>query len=557
MDDAETLDIPLRGIDLVQLAETRRFRDLDRLESYYRCTQDDGKQYDWDGRFLGYGAEADIAPGWFVPYKKRKPSSRYDLAKVIVNRLTSFLFGGDRFPEIRVPGDPDAEDYAKALCAAARLPARMAEARNLGGSTGSVCLSWGFVDGRPKVEVHNAKHCTVIDWKDQSDWKVRAAIKCFMFPRQVIKNGRVKLEDFFFARYWDENTEIVWEPMPRDVASSPRWVDWKHKVIRHDCGSTPFYWVQNIPDSQDPDGECDYEGLCDTLDEINQLLSATGRGTKSNVDPTLVLKMDPQWNDGTVKRGSDNVIWSPGGAEYLELRGTSTEVALRLVERLRSFALDTASVVLADPDKLSGAAQSAQALRILYAPMLAKCDVLREQYTEFAIRPILVDMLRAARRLQSSGETIVSDDGEETVLVREIVLPPRVVETEEETRIEPRQPGSSEDLSFNWNPYFSPTWRDIRDAAEAVKSANGNKQIISQRSGIASVQSLFGIEDVERELHEVREEAEHAVDLAQRSFGVGAPMPVLSPEEAEEDEEDEESEDEDESEPETEANEAT
>lgn len=544
MTDTETLDIPLRGVELVQLAETRRFRDLDRLESYYRCTQDDGKQYDWDGRFLGYGVEADIAPGWFVPYKKRKPSSRYDLAKVIVNRLTSFIFGGDRFPEIRVLGDSDAEDYAKALCAAARLPARMAEARNLGGSTGTVCLSWGFIDGRPKVEVHNAKHCTVLRWADQSEWKVSAAIKCFMFPRQVFEGGKVKLKDFFFARYWDENVEIVWEPMPREVASSSRWTEWKHRVIRHDCGSAPFYWVQNIPDSQDPDGECDYEGLCDTLDEINQLLSATGRGTKANVDPTLVLKMDPAYNDGAIKRGSDNVIWSPNGAEYLELRGTSTEVALRLVERLRAFALDTASVVLADAEKLSGAAQSAQALRILYAPMLAKCDVLREQYTEFAIRPILVDMLRFARKMQSSSEVVVTEDGEEAVVQRQVVLPPRVIEEEDTVRIEARVPGTSEDLTFNWLPYFSPTWRDIKEASEAVKSANGAKPFISQRSSIAAVQSLFGIDDVEQELHELHEEAEQAVSLAQKSFGVGAPMPVLAHEEEDEEEELEEAEDE-------------
>lgn len=550
MAGAESGEDALRGIRLVDLAETTRFRSLDRMEAYYRCAQDEHKAYDWDGYFLGYGAEADIAPGWFVPYKRRKPSSRYDLAKVIVNRLSSMLFGSDRFPEIRVPGDPEAEDYVKALSDAARLPARMAEARSLGGACGSVCLSWGFVSGRPRVEVHNSKHVTVLRWADQSEWKVGAAIKAFVFPRQVVENGKIKVKDFFFARYWDENVEIVWEPMPREVAQTGRWVDWRHRRIAHAGDSTPFYWVQNHPDSESPDGESDFAGLCDTLDEINQLLSATGRGTKANVDPTLVLRMDPAMNEGTIKRGTDNVIFSPGGAEYLELRGTSTQVALGLVNQLRSYVLDAAGVVLADPEKLSGAAQSAQALRILYAPMLARCDVLREQYSEFAIKPILRDMLRHARTLLTQTREATDPDGNPVVVVSEVVLPAKMVQEGDEVRFQPRTPGSSEELSLNWNPYFSPTWNDIKAATEAVKAANGGKQVISQKTSIASVQTLFGVEDVEAELQAIHEETERETEQATKALSGGAVPSFLPPEpgEAEEEEGEEEAEEDDEGE---------
>lgn len=515
-----TADIPLVGVRLIELAETARFRDLDRLESYYRCAQDDHKKYDWDGMFLGYGAEADIAPGWFVPYKRRKPSSRYDLAKVIVNRLTSMLFGSDRFPELRVPGDEDAEDYVKALSEAARLPMRMAEARSLGGSCGTVALSWGFVKGKPRVEVHNAKHCTVLRWTDMSEMRVGAALKAYCYPRRVFENGKLVVKDFFYARYWDETQEIVWEPMTREVASTVMWSNAPRRVIQHGFGFVPFYWVQNIPDSQDPDGESDYDGLCDTLDEINQLLSATGRGTKSNVDPTLVVKMDPANNDGMLKRGSDNVIWSPGGAEYLELRGSSTQVALLLADKLRGYVLDAASVVLADPEKLSGAAQSAQALRILYAPMLAKCDVLREQYTAFAVVPILGDMLKAAKAVSGRKEAVTSE-GARVVVVTEVVLPPRVEQSGETVKVTPRTPGTSEDIICNWNPYFAPTWADINQATIAVKAANGDKPVISQETAIAAVQSLFGVTDVASELERIKEQAEDDVKLAQKAMGPG------------------------------------
>ncbi|NIV32443.1 MAG: hypothetical protein GWN58_24285, partial [Anaerolineae bacterium] len=46
------------------------------------------------------------------------------------------------------------------------------------------------------------------------------------------------------------------------------------------------------------------------------------------------------------------------------------------MEKIRAYTLDVAGVVLTDPEKMSGSAQSAQAMRIIYAPMLAKCDLL-------------------------------------------------------------------------------------------------------------------------------------------------------------------------------------
>lgn len=539
--------IDLREVRIADLARSERFYTLDRLEAYYRCRQDAHKEYDWDGYFVGYGASADIAPGWFVPYKRRRPSARYDLAKVIVNRLTSMLFGSDRFPEVRAEGDPETEDFLKSCVEVSRLPARMAEARSLGGACGSVCASWGLIDGRPRVEVHNSKHCTIVRWVDQSEFRVGAAVKCYAFPRRVMERGKPTIKDFYFVRYWDENTEITWEPMPLQIAQSESWSQWPiRQRVEHRMGRTPFYWCQNIPDSVEIDGECDYDGLCSSMDEINQLLSAATKGTKSNVDPTLILRMDPALNTGTIKRGTDNVIYSPGGAEYLELQGQSTTTAMDLIDKLRAMVLDAASVVLADPEKLSGAAQSAQALRILYAPMLAKCDLLREQYGEYLIKPILRDMLAYARALEARApERVAREDGLEVEQVQRFALPARVERVEievetaegddeeeaEEVEIQrtPRTPGDGETIELNWNPYFSPTWGDIKSATEAVKLANGDKPVISQRTAIAAVQSLFGVADVDAELAALEEAADRDVVRASRTFGAG-PEPVLESE---------------------------
>lgn len=536
------LTIPLDGVRLVDFAETARFRIMDRMEAFFRRSQHAAKLYDWDGRFLGYGDESPVKPGYVVPYAQRRPSARYDLAVVIVRRLTALLFGTDRFPEVTIPGDEDAEDYAKALIEASRLPMRFVEARDLGGATGTACLSFAFVRGKPRVEVHNAKHVTVLRWADEAERRPAAVLKTYAYPRQVWdpQAKRIREVIYYYARFWDETGEVVWEPIPKTLAESTRWTSAPRKSTEHRFGFCPVYWIQNIADSAEPDGEGDYEGLEDKFTEIDQLLSAAAKGTKANVDPTLVIRADPAMNNGSLKKGSENAIFSPGGAEYLELKGQATKAAIDMLERLRLYTLDAASVVLADPDKLSGAAQSAQAMRILYAPMLARCDLYREQYGEFGIKPIVCDMLRASRAILASP-VVEGPDGDRSQPA--VVLPPRVVEG----KVVERKPGTADTIVLNWNPYFAPTWTDIGQAVTATQTASGGKALISQRTGVAAVQSLFGVHDVNAEIEAIHEDAEHAMETTMRAMGGDGPkVPTTKFPEPEEPDEPDEDEDEDE-----------
>ena len=519
------LDIPLQGIQLSDLANTPRMYELDALEQYYRGKQDDSKLYDWDGNMMGYGSEADIKPGWYVPMKRRRPCARYDLGRLIVTRLTSMVFGSDRFPELRVEGDPDAQDYVRALAEASHLPTRMIEARNLGGSVGTACLSFAFKNGAPRVEVHNAKHCTVLAWEDEDDKVVSAVLKSYTYPRQVYDPSTQKLRTvtYYYARYWDKEREIIWEPIPQRVAETRNWQQYKRATVEHGFGFCPFYWIQNLPDSQNMDGEADYEALTENFDQLNQLLSADIKGVKANCDPTLVIKMDPNWNEGNVQKGSNNAIFSPNGAQYLTLPETATKAAEATMEKIRAYTLDVAGVVLTDPEKMSGSAQSAQAMRIIYAPMLAKCDLLREQYGTFGLKRILMGMLDAARKVESNF-VVDMQTGER--VQQAIKLSPRVVhelpedaEGEIVTKLVERSPGESSMLELNWLPYFQPTWGDIQSAAEAVKMANGEKAVISQRTGVEAVASIFGVNDVDAELRQMHEEQVRSMQLAKEAMG--------------------------------------
>lgn len=537
-----TVPVMLGRVRLRDVTQTARFTELDKREAYYRCRQYDGLRYDWDGNFRGYGGEADIAPGWYVPLKRRRPDVRYELPRTIVARFTSLLFGKDRWPEIKVEGDTEAEDFARTLARVSRLQTRMIEARNLGGAEGTAVLSWAFARGKPRVQVHNAKNVTVLDWADPEEMIVGAAIEAYLYKRPVWDGDRVVYRDFYYVRYWDEQVERLYSPIPAEIGNQAGWATrWPAREVVHGWGFAPLYWIQNQPDSSDADGESDFEGLEDDVDALNRLLSATHRGTLANVDPTLVIKSPPSLNDGTVHKGSGRTIWSEGGAEYLELKGEAVRAAKELIAEERAAILEAAQCIILDPHESGAGVVSGEALRLRYAPMLAKCDLMREQYGQAVVR-ILRDMLIAARMLSTRPPSIDPITGQ--AVQEGLQLPPRIEkdEPDEEENDEPpapaekrktapkvrrvpRTPGTSEDVDLNWGTYFPYTWADVEKGINAASKAIGNKPVASLRTAVQMVASMTGVENVDAELQAIEEDAEVALDRSSRAFGgpPGAP----------------------------------
>lgn len=524
------LDIPI-SVPLDQLTDTERFYRLDRQESYFRKLHHANKAYDWNGQFNGFKGEPGLPPGYVVPYNKRRPAARYDLASIVVNEFTALLFGEERFPDLHVPGDEDAEDACKTLCSEGGLPAAMAEGRNLGGALGTNVISFAFIDGVLRFEVHNAKHCTVLRWADEHTRRPAAVLKSYAYPRQVWDPDAKRIREvmYYYARYWDEEREVVWEPIPARVAKLPNWHEIaKKNEASHAFGFSPIYWIQNIRDSSEPDGEGDYEGLEGNFDEVDQLLSSSTTGTKVNTDPTLVIKMERALagGDPVVRKGNGTVIFAKDGADYLSLKGDAMKAAQDQLEKLRGYTLQAAHVVLPDSEKLSGSAQSAAAMRIVYRPMLARAGLLRTQYGN-AIKMIMRDVLRAARIIEAAPE-VMTDEGP---VKPRVFLPPREVPGTDgkPSTFEERSLGESDHVTLNWGPFFPPTWVDIKDASAAALQANGNKPVISQRTAVAATQQLWGVTDVAAELEQIHEEGEEALDMMNRQMSAegppGKPLP--------------------------------
>lgn len=492
----------LPRIPLRQFAETSRFWYLDRLEQYFHGTQDDAKRYDWNGDMRTMGMDTAFAnlhqaPGYYVALDRRRPSTRKRFGRMIVSALTQMSLDGEAFPEINVDTDEAAQKALREWSTIMALPQKLAEARDKGGAEGTACLSLGVVNGQFAVDVHNAKHVTVMSWANRQKHIPERVCKAYSFWRDVFVDGQRRAKEFWYVRYWDSVVDLTWEAIPAEVAELPDWstVMPPSFVGQHSFGFCPFYWVQNLPDSEEEDGQGDYEGLEDTFDEYNRLLSATTKGTTCNVDPTLIVKDE---DDGQpVTKGSGAVIHSPQGAEFLELAGTSTSTAINLLNELRASILEETQVVIPRGDEATGNAPSAALMRLRYRPMIARCNKLRAQYGA-ALQRLLQDVLRVARKYRDEVRDVVDEAG-------------RVTAREQYTLTPPLDPGQSELVTLKWPDYFHPTSQDLKDVVDTAQKASGGQPVISHKTSVEFAAGYFGVSDTDLEIKEI--EADKDADM--------------------------------------------
>lgn len=498
--------------------ESERYRDLDRRQAYADCTHNDHKKYDFNGRIVRPGpptsqpllSSANLQVPYYVPLEQRRPSSPYRLAKMIRDAFTGLIFGDDRFPKIKVAGDEDTQDWDTALAEECSLATKMILARNIGGSVGTVGLSWFLKDGRPRVEVHNGKNLYVQEWKDRAELIPAYITETYRyFKDEKDPSNRYVRNWYWHRRDWTEDGSIAYVDPLFKPGKEPLWEVDKKNSYPHEYGECLFVWIQNTPEDEE-DGLPDYHGLyesCDVLDILNSILA---RGTILNLDPTLKLKVDQDMVKYLgIKKGSDNalVVGKDGDAEYMELSGQSVEAGKSLFEMKRRSALEAAQCVIPDPDKVAAAGISAVAIKAMYRPMLGQASLVRSQYTR-GMRLLLEQMNRVSQATHGKVVKVAAEDGTESEERQVIELPPRyedepVLDEEDnptgertQKKIE-RKPGNGERVSFDWPPWFPPTPDDRSKESATLQVATGGKAFLSKETAVEEMATLFG-----REAHE-------------------------------------------------------
>jgi hypothetical protein len=491
-----------------------RQRELNWLWAHYRTLQYEARIFDWDGKKAldpldteAIASAGFIPPGYYapggqmVPLKFRKPTAPYHLVRVITDRFTGLLFSERRHPKLRVEGDPEAEQLVQALARASRLWSHMITARTLGGSMGTFCVGMKYVSGLPRVEVFDPRW-VFPEFEDQATFTLASIEQRFQFPveRQDFKGAWLR-EWWWYRRYIDAYRDVLFFPEPIGEGEEPYWR--VKQEVQHGLGFCPVVWGQNLPVPDDVDGDPDCQGIYPITDAIDSLYSQAYRGIRANTDPTVVIKTDLELAE--LRKGSDNAIKLEvgGDAKYMEISGDGPRSAIELADKFRDRALEIAQCVLEHPQVStfgSGGKRTATEVQRSYESMYAKADILREQYGELLIKPLLVMMVKAAGRVHS--QTFVDETGQEHV---QIVLPRfRGNAAEIAARVE-----ESLELDLRWEPYETPTMDDVLKAVQAAAAAKA-AGLVGDEEASNFVASLFRVEDVGGMLAKVHAAAKSA-----------------------------------------------
>lgn len=494
-----------------------RYVEMERRASYYECKQHDRKFWDFDGRPINprtlqplLGAERS----WWVPLKMRRPSSPVRLGKVIVESFTNLLYGENRFPSIRVEGDEQTEDWLQTATRVGKLSQKMIQARSYGGSSGTVGVSWCFREGKPRFEVHKAQNLFVHAWADRLDLVPEHVSEVYLVSKVKWDGKGFNKIWYWFRRDWTPEADIIFhevlvEPDKPDVV----WIVDKEKSNFHGDGICHLEWIQNLP-SDEMDGLPDYDGLYENFDIADMIMSVITRGAVLNLDPTVKLRVDrDEIGVRGLAKGSDNmlVVGKDGDADYMELGGSSIDAGVKLVESMRRIILETAQCVIPDPHEVAAQGVSSVAIKAMFAPMLAKTDILREQYGSAKER-ILENMEDVARSRTTVPVTVVDPStGEEELVQYEIVLPPKVEKVpvidpltgqasaagEIEVQRIPRALGPGGEIALQWPPYFIPTPQDQQTITTSLTTATGGKPFLSQETATEAAARAFGVDPSE------------------------------------------------------------
>lgn len=452
--------------------------------------------------------------GEYIPLRERRPSTKYNLCRLVVDDSVALLFSEGHFPTVDCKDEATKEAMAL-LLKEGKLNELMLEAATAG-STGSVAI-WMRVltqsDGTHRVfySVHRTRFLTpsyaasapdvLTGIKEQ--YKVTGgALRALGY---TIKDTDLNTK-FWFAREWNTEAEVWFKPWkvesaPNDAliaalsGNAAPWTPDDTKGAVHKLGFVPWIWVRNLPGElkliatdaeagvsfSDIDGACTFAAAIENMIEIDYLLSQAGRGLKYNMDPILLLK-EPVADGPIEKGGSVVTVDEKGDGKMIEVEGTAFTVVLDFAKALRDFALEQVHANRVDANKLS-AAQSGRAMELMNQALIWLADRLRVSYGEGALLSLLRMTLRA-----------------------HATFPITVAGKELTAKADPN------DLTLIWPKWYAPTAGDRQNNATTLK-VHKEAGHLSQETAVKSIADDFDIEDVAAEVKRIREDQEREFAL--------------------------------------------
>lgn len=441
-----------------------KFRDqrLEKLDSYY-----ENRQYDhlmpWD--------QEEYADGSFIPVRQRKPRIRAPIAKMMSSRLTSMMIGGTAFPDARIDDMPEEQEFIKAVIRDSQIKSRILEPTRRMINTGAVFVRYYITGGKFKVEHFLSKYC--YPEFNEADDLTRVVVKyVFEDPDERDKDGNPQKK--WFKLELTQTSEILYDNPPFDPEEKEEPEFKVVDKVDHDFGFVQGQWLKTCEDRHSYDGFSLIEDCMDFIDEMCYSLSQSSTAVEYNQDPQLTFNsLDEEEAERVIRSAYKS--WNlgrEGKAEFLESNLTGVDKAIELRDKFRQNIQDFMRVLLMDPEKIVGNAQSAKAMEVLHGPMV---DFVRE------LRGILEPQIKELLLKMSLTVLMAREQGMDIPFFLPPGWKPKTIL-----------------FSLKWNPVFPETIEDQQkrlSLATAAKSAG----LLSRETALKNIADIFGIEDIELE----------------------------------------------------------
>jgi len=445
--------------------KTYRSDILNTYDQYILSTQYDDKM-DWD--------EANIASkANYVGIKCRKPKIIYNFGKVLTNRVAAKLVGRDVFPSVAVDDDPLSEEFYKLVMKRSGLQVHLIPAMRRLGISGSAFIRFKFVMGQPILESYNSNYCypTFSPTGELDSIKVQ-----YVYTDEEDKDEFGKPKQKWFRIDLNTQSDIAYDNPEYDKNAMQEPDFTITERVDHGLGFVQGEWFKTSDDPLKVDGDSLLGDILGFIDELNYSLSQSSQAVSYNQDPQLWFKgMDEEDIEQLVRSSSKSWgLGRDGEAGFLESNLNGVTVADAFRDAVRLNIQDIARVVLLDPEKVVGHAQSGKAMEVLHAPMIELIDELRPR-----IEPRILSLLtKISLVYYMVGK---SNPGILTV---------------------PAGFTPSLNVGLIWPEIFPQTMQDLRDKVQVVTSAT-SANLISRETGTKWLAKDFDIDNVDDEVAKI------------------------------------------------------
>lgn len=454
--------VPASGVGKVK---TYRSEDLEKYGKYI-----ESEQYD----HLAPWEACDDAGLDYLPIRKRKPLIIYNFAKKLVDTVSSKLVGDSVFPTLAVEGDPDTTAFLGAVMKASKLKSRTIEAVKEMLISGSAFVRFFVINGAYKIEVYKSNYC--YPKFDDAGLLTDIEIKYTYCDEESESDDEGKEKKKWFRMVLSQTSDILYDN-PEVTGKEPVFTEVSR--VEHNLGFVQGEWFRSSDDKHSPDGYSLISDITDFIDSINYSLSQADQAIKYAQEPQGVLSgLDVDDVEKLIR--SSSKMWNlgrDGKAQFLEANLSGVERAMELRDKMKTGIADIARVVMLDPEKIVGSAQSGKAMEVLHGPLVELVNEIRP-WVEDSLVTLLTKLAVVTLQLHEQGLPIA------------VSIPPEW--------------GGPQSLAISavWPPIFPMTMEDLRTKVQiAVQCANAS--IFSREAMTRWLARDFGIEDIEAELQRV------------------------------------------------------